>query len=296
MCPGLGSPYEENGLMQKKQWKWLPTALLAVLLAACGKDEDTIKTCKGDKDCDKTEICHPHAGVCVQTCTSGDDCPQSAKTCDEIMAGEEQKICKCKTTELCNYGKKDSELVCNPIYEVCAPKDAKIGLEGPGEDIDEGCNPQNPQPDTCKYGLVCSDIDRQCDAAPTSLGCNDKFPKLGWNPSSPTGPIVYSVYSLGYGNRPSHCPSGYRNLQFKVEAYSVDEMLAPVDNVGFRLYRSPRDVESLVMGVSIYSNEWVKNGNNHATITINLCRPNSSSDNYVAGLAFDNGNTVCAIH
>jgi len=293
--------------MRKKQWKWLPAALFALALAACGDDDKKVISCKADKDCEGKEICHPNIGVCVKPCTSSGDCTSSAKKCEEISAGFEQKICKCSTTQLCNDSKKDGKLLCNDIYGVCLPDDLQVGLDAsPGDEIRESCNPANAQPDTCKYGLFCSELvclssddlceANQCGPTPTSRACNDKFPALDWDPLNPTGPVIYMVESLGYGNRPRHCPSGYRNLQFKVQAYSTGELLAPVDHISFKLYRSPTDLERLVIGDTIYPSEWVKDGNNHATITINLCRPNSSDDSYVAGLAFNNGNTVCVVH
>jgi len=289
--------------MLKKQWMWFPAALLALSLAACGNEDKKLTTCKVDKDCDSAEICHPHAGVCVRTCASSGDCLNSAKECKEIFAGEEQKICKCQTTELCNDRKPDGDLVCNPIYNVCVSKDLKIGLEGPGQDVDDRCNPENPQPDVCKYGLFCSDEvcedkehckENQCAPTPTSVACNEKFQKLTWNPFSPTGPVIYTVEPLGYDRWPGYCGTDYRNLQFRVLAYSTDEMLPPGNDPPLRLYKSPNDSTVLrVGGEGLVSSGWVNDGDNHVTITINLCRLKSSTDYYVAGLAFDHGNPVC---
>ena len=286
--------------MRKKQWMWLPAGVLVLMLAACSKD-DEIKDCTADTDCGSSELCHPGVKICVKTCSENSDCPKSAATCGAVSTSAgEKKICQCSTTPLCNTDRKDNDLVCNEDYKVCMPKD-KTNVEPPTppDEIGSPCDSSKPQPDVCKYGLVCGS-DNKCAAAPSSSACSDRFPQLSWDPSNPTGPVIYSVESLGLGNRPNHCGTN-ANMQFRVKAYSTGSQLQKFNNTPLILYRpSGSSMEVFVTGApgktgdsSVYSSDgWVNDGNDHATILFNLCPP---TNNYVAGLAFNNGNTVCVV-
>jgi len=287
--------------MRKRQWMWMLPGLLALVLAACGTD-DEIKTCALDADCGSAELCHPNVKVCVKTCTSSGDCPDSAKTCDAISKTDDRKICRCVTTALCNNDRKEKDLVCNDAYKVCIPEDKNKDVEPPlpPDEVGAPCDSNKPQPDVCKHGLVCGS-DNKCAEPPSSSACSSRFEgKLNWDPSKPTGPIIYSVESLGGGNRPNHCQGG-GNMQFRVKAYSTGSQLQKFNNVPLMLYRpSGSPMEVFIGGApgktgdpSVYSTDgWVNNGDDQVTILINLCPP---SNNYVAGLAFNNGNTACVV-
>lgn len=99
-------------------------AAVAVFLACGGDGQTGGLTCTTDGDCLAGEICHPEAGVCVQTCESGADCPDSAKNCDTIVGtsvdgGTGQKICQCTTDQLCAGGAAGTGAVCMEAFDVC---------------------------------------------------------------------------------------------------------------------------------------------------------------------------------
>ena len=113
--------------MQLRKMTWVLAALSAVaVMAACGGTGGsgrTDLTCSQDADCQGAEICHPEAKVCVQTCTSSTDCPNSAKTCDAISSADSRTVCKCTTDALCATDERVSgtTLTCSTAYSVCAP-------------------------------------------------------------------------------------------------------------------------------------------------------------------------------
>jgi len=281
----------ENKPMRKKQWMWLSAALLALMLVGC-KDDNEVKTCKSDSDCDKEDLCHPAAGVCVKTCKSTGDCPNSSKKCAAISETDTREICKCSTDALCNDGKKDSNLVCNEAYKVCVPKDKDKDVIPPDE-VGTTCDSSKPQPDVCKHGLVCGS-DNKCKAAP-DVTC-DYFPAL---PSDPTGPIIYSARLLSnlhnddtttHGNG-RYCPSSRPwHMMVELKAYSKDsQLVSRTGSTPLTIYLSKTSTEKWTDNVR--PSEWVNDGPDHATVIINACYVNNGS--YTIGAMFDNGNAVC---
>ncbi len=97
----------------------LTSAALTFVFVACGDDVLPEAGCTTDADCDttKNEICHPQAQVCVQGCTTSNDCPNSAKTCEAISATDSTLICKCSTDALC--AAENAGFVCSDAFEVC---------------------------------------------------------------------------------------------------------------------------------------------------------------------------------
>lgn len=98
--------------------------------------EDRNLLCRTSTDCTITELCHPAAKACVQTCESNSDCPDSAKTCAAVSANDPRKVCQCSTNELCNQGRQNANLVCSLLDKVCAPKCAADGDCGSGRTCD----------------------------------------------------------------------------------------------------------------------------------------------------------------
>ncbi|MBE4750802.1 hypothetical protein G4177_21770 [Corallococcus sp. ZKHCc1 1396] len=88
----------------------------------CMPPEEPDLLCTTSADCLATELCHPTAKVCVQTCVSGADCPDSAKSCGELSPTDSRRVCKCSTDVLCNEGLSTFERVCSVADAVCTPK------------------------------------------------------------------------------------------------------------------------------------------------------------------------------
>jgi hypothetical protein len=276
--------------MRTKQWMCLSAGLLALMLVACSKDE--IKDCDADTDCDTAELCHPNVKVCVKKCTGSGDCPDSAKSCGKISTSDDRMICQCITDELCNDRKPDGDLVCHKTHKVCVPKSTETD-GSPAVTSGGTCDASKPQPDVCKYGLFCSS-DNKCTAPPSSSACSSKFPEnLGWDPSTPTGPIIYSVESKIVNK--IWCVAGTTTptLVVTVKAYSTDSLLKRGSSVPFMLYRPDGAKIDLAIGNQINNAGWVNDGDNHATVEFNLCGYNLP---YVGGIVFDKGNTACVIH
>lgn|GEM_PF-3034852 len=278
----------ENKLMLKKQWMWLFAALLALSLAGCKDDEEKAKACTGDSDCDssKSQICHPNVKVCVKKCESGSDCPESSRNCFAISATNTQKICQCSTDALCG-----DDLVCNEAYKVCVSKEKDKDI-GPADGIGASCDSTKPQPDICKYGLVCGS-DNKCAAALNASNCSNLFPESIRDPSEPKGPIIYSVEAGIVNELYCDAEKATQRLVLTVKAYSTDARLKKGSSVPFTLHRPNGSTENLFIGTNgqIRNSDWVDNGDNHATIKVNLC---SFSNPYRGGLVFEYGNTVCA--
>ena len=117
-------------MMKTKTSLWLAAALAAGFtmgFAGCG---DTMMmmptTCSSDSACAASEACHPILKKCVTACTSGTDCPDSAKTCATftgLASGNDAGVrafCQCGTDQLCERGTAGQ--VCQPATKICAAK------------------------------------------------------------------------------------------------------------------------------------------------------------------------------
>ncbi len=145
--------------MNSKQVRLLlASAAVAVVAMGCPSGNESADVCTADTDCGSGSICHPVEKVCVQTCESAADCPDSAKNCEGLNqstgtdggtqtsdAGVGQKICKCATSVLCNgLTNPGGSLVCNDETRVCVTKC--------GSDAD------------CGSGRTCDTASGQCKA------------------------------------------------------------------------------------------------------------------------------------
>jgi hypothetical protein len=218
--------------MQLRNVKLMLAALGAMSMVLTGCPEDTKNlTCTDDTQCLESEICHPDAKVCVQTCTSSADCPDTAKTCAALSATNSQQICKCSTDALCNLGREEQDLACAPDSKVCAPKctadvdcaegqmcDTTAGVCKPSGSTGQTCNPAN-QPDTCSYGQVCSSATNKCEAAPQGT-CTQATGAPAWNQTGGTAPVIVSATAtaLSTTNTTTQCgdggPAGLVTIRF----------------------------------------------------------------------------------
>ena len=167
---------------------------MSMVLTGCpdGGREDL--ACTATTDCLEGEICHPTAGVCVQTCTAGTDCPESAKTCEAIGGGNTQMICKCTTDALCQ---RDERVADASTLKCLIPSGATNGVCAPAgtTPVQTSCNPAN-QPGTCNYGQICAGTGTaaKCEAAPA--GTCTAATAAGaptWNQSGGTAPVIVSA-------------------------------------------------------------------------------------------------------
>src|SRR5689334_7706494 len=95
---------------------------LGALIAQTGCGDDKLQRCTEDSFCKGGFVCHPLAKVCVQGCSSGSDCPTTAKTCESFEVGGSApgpRFCQCQTTELCG---NPSTTLCANEERICLPR------------------------------------------------------------------------------------------------------------------------------------------------------------------------------
>jgi Cys-rich repeat protein len=207
--------------MQLRNMKLMLVTLgaMSMVLTGCPEEMQTL-TCTADADCLESELCHPTAKVCVQTCTSSADCPDTAKSCAAMGAGSSQMICQCSTDALCNQGRETADLACDPTSKVCVPKCTADADCAAGQTCDttagickataQTCNPAN-QPGTCSYGQVCSATANKCEAAPQGTCAEATGTGVPtWNQSGGTAPVIVSATAqrLASTNATNECANG----------------------------------------------------------------------------------------
>jgi hypothetical protein len=192
---------------------------MSMVLTGCpdGGREDL--TCTDATQCLEGEICHPTAGVCVQTCTTGGDCPESAKTCAAISASDNRMICKCTTAELCQ---RDERVADASNLECAIPTGATNGVCVPKgtTPVEQTCNPAN-QPGTCNYGQICSSTTNKCEAAPQGT-CTQATGAPAWNQSGGTAPVIVSATAefLSSTNASTECGQGVSAALITINYYA----------------------------------------------------------------------------
>ncbi|WNG35831.1 hypothetical protein F0U61_20745 [Archangium violaceum] len=264
---------------------------MSMVLAGCPDGGRESLTCTTDADCDASELCLAGANVCVQTCTTSDDCPDSAKKC-EAVSGETQMICKCSTTALCQQDERVSDastLECSGQYSVCVPS----GTTGPTPTT---CSGEGQS--TCAYGQFCSS--GSCTAVPAPT-CANFDPSQGgraptFNAATSTGPIIYDVTQVSF-SQDSFCAAtaGSTGLTAKarVKAY-IKTGTFPAEKSGLpglfyvRVNGTQLDGTTLIRP-SEYS---TADGGKRAEFIMNFC-PGESATTLSIGLYFTGGNEVC---
>ena len=152
----------------------LSASAVAMAFIACGGDgTGTDISCVTDADCTEANtICHPGALVCVQTCTSGADCPDSAKTCGAVSSTDDRQICQCATDTLCAQGDLGTGAVCQEAWSVCTnactgDTDCPTGFEcdtATGQCTSGTASCQNNS--ECGAGKICDTQSNTCVDAP----------------------------------------------------------------------------------------------------------------------------------
>jgi hypothetical protein len=299
--------------MQLRKMMLVLTALGAMsgLMAGCGDDGgDGPTTCVSNDECAAdTEICHPTAGVCVQTCNSGADCPDTAKTCAPLGGSgpsANTNICQCSTDVLCNGGAdaETSDLVCSNLDNVCVTKCASDADCGTGRVCNEGsgqCEEDNTTGgtctgegrSTCTYGQVCTN--NTCSALPAPACENyQNFPNK--SVLGTTGPILFKAETVGAATDTNFCPAGQpKRVRIRLSAYSNTPFPQTKDELNGLFY--VRVAGTQLSGPSIISSSagnYTVTGTNRdrADIIINLC-VESTSTTTSTGFYFTNGNFLC---
>lgn len=294
--------------MQLRKMMLVLTALGAMsgLMAGCGDDTTSPGACSSNDECGESEICHPTAQVCVQTCNSGSDCPSTAKTCAPLgVAGPNAttNICQCSTDVLCNGG-TDSEstgLVCSHLDNVCVTA-CTSNAECTGDrtcNVTTGqCEEGDTQPtscsgegrSTCAHGQICSSGTCSAPPAPTCQNYKE-FPNKA--DLGTTGPIIYKVETVGAATDTFCDPSVPKRLRVRVSAYSSTPFPGRSQDLSDFFYVVTTGGRSNATVSSSSGNYTVSGANNdQAQIIVSLCVAASSTTNS-AGFYFKDGNFAC---
>lgn len=270
----------------------------------CKVKEAPSLTCTDSADCLASELCHPTAKVCVQTCVSSTDCPDSAKTCDVLSDTDSRKVCKCFTDALCNADPGTSELVCSIPDAVCTPKCTADEACGAGYVCDTAsghckvwggtdapCTGEGQS--TCYYGThYCAS--NTCTALPTPTCMNyTNFANKG--DLGTTGPILYDARRVSVTTDTASCgtttPTRFR---IALSVYSSVPLPSSKDELsGF--------VRVKTDGVPSAGRSYMLSGDytqsvenpNRAELVVNLCA-DPEATTLSTGFYFVDGNFLCA--
>lgn len=258
---------------------------MSMALTGCGGGRDL--TCSADTDCAEAEICHPQAGVCVQTCSTSADCPESAKTCDALSSTNTTKICRCSTNELCQRDTRvddASTLSCSTAYSVCVPS----GTTGPGP-TPTTCSGEGQS--TCSYGQFCSSGACTAVTAPTCQNY-ERFDERG--ELGTTGPIIFKATETAAVE--AYCSSSApKRVKVTISAYSSTPFPQSKDDLnGLFWVDVDGDKHSGAAVVAAGGSNYVVSGTNRerADIILSFCVAESSRT-LSLGVYFTGGNFFC---
>ncbi|AEI68335.1 hypothetical protein [Corallococcus macrosporus] len=298
--------------MQLRKMMLMLTALGAMsgLMAGCGDDSTSPGACSSNDECGESEICHPTAEICVQTCNSGSDCPSTAKTCAPLGGtgpDATTSICQCSTDVLCNGGtdSESTDLVCSDLDNVCVTacsSDADCTSGRTCDTTTGQCEEGDTEPEpttcsgegrsTCTYGLICTSSTCSEPPAPTCQNYTS-YPNRAADVGD-TGPIIYKIETISaVAGTAAWCP-GLKRLRLAVSAYTDSTSPFPETEPelgGFYYVTTGGDRHNA--SISNGANDYVitENGT-HADIIVNLCVP-SDSTTTLAGFHFVDGNFFC---
>ncbi|AKQ65113.1 hypothetical protein A176_002025 [Myxococcus hansupus] len=297
--------------MQLRKMMLVLTALGAMsgLMAGCDDPATSQGSCSSNDECGETEICHPTAQVCVQTCNSGSDCPDTAKTCAPLGgtgANANTRICQCSTDVLCNggTGSSSTDLVCSDLDNVCVTRctsnsectGTRTCNTGTGQCEEGDTEPEPGQScsgeglSTCGYGLICTNSVCSEPPAPTCQNYTN-FPNKADLGTS--GPIIYSTALINAATD-AFCPSSQpKRVRIRIKAYSNTPFPQTAAELSNFLYVQTDGGRSNA-SISSSSGNYTVTGTNrsNADIIVNLCVAANSTTNS-AGFYFTDGNFVC---
>ncbi|QRO00990.1 hypothetical protein JRI60_19115 [Archangium violaceum] len=296
--------------MQLRKMSLMLTVLGAVgmMLTGCGGDEQTL-TCSADTDCLESEICHPNAKVCVQTCTAGADCPDTAKTCEALdtSSASSPKICKCSTDALCNTGRETADLTCSSAYKVCVPSGTAGGCTtnadcASGQTCQAGvckapttgstCSGEGKS--TCNYGEYCSSSTCAAVPAPT---CDNYQNFTDRTKLGTTGPITFKAVTTSATTDTTWCAGAGtpKRVKVTISAYSNTPFPQDKDQLNglfwVQVNGSPKSATDII---SASAGNYTVTGTNRerADIVLNFCVA-ADSQTLSTGVYFTGGNFFC---
>jgi len=306
--------------MQFRKMMLVLTALGAMsgFMVGCGDDDKGSDTCTTNADCAGTEICHPTSNVCVATCSSASDCPDTAKTCAPLGgsgADAAKNICKCSTDVLCNggTGSKSTDLVCSNLDRVCVTKCSSNANCGTGRTCNTGSGQceqggggggtggtcTGTGQSTCAYGDYCNNA--TCADAPLAPTTCSNFPasnRPSWDAASSTGPVIYQVSRITYQAGSSYCAASAPDAFIvSVRAYRTDaDWPATRGNLSgfFYVTTETRSFDVVGQGLLVPNTGYNRSTTNprDAEFQVYLCRP-ANSQQIQVGFYFTGGNPVC---
>ncbi|MFY0565959.1 hypothetical protein ACN28E_19230 [Archangium lansingense] len=296
--------------MQLRKMTLMLAALgtMSLVLTGCPDGGRESLTCTETAECDTSEVCHPTAKVCVQTCTIGADCPESTRRCEEIGGGNNQKVCKCDATANCAADERvNAELVCNTTsgVNVCVTKcaadtdcatgqtcDVATGFCKAGSTTGQTCSGEGQT--TCSYGEFCSSS--KCAAVPAPT-CENYQNFTQRSELGTTGPIIFKSVTTSAAVDTTWCGTGTNRKRVKVtvSAYSSTAFPQTKDELNGLFY--VQVAGSKVDGsdtISSSAGNYTVTGTNRerADFIMNFCVAEASTT-LSLGTYFTGGNFFC---
>ena len=298
--------------MQLRKMTLMFAALsVASLMMACDGGGRTTLACSATTDCLANELCHPQAGVCVQTCTASTDCPESAKDCSALSTTDSTKVCKCSTSELCQRDTRveGATLTCLSGYSVCSDQSAPAKCTSNAQcSAGQTCNASTGACETapaegaacsgeglttCAYGQYCSSS--KCSALPAPTCDNyQAFPKKG--DLGTTGSIIFKASVVSTATDTTFCRgTNNQRVKINVSAYSSTPFPQTKDELNGLFYVQ-------VAGTTLDGSDTISSSSGNYTVTgtnrdradfiMNFCVAPSSTT-LSLGVYFTGGNFFC---
>ncbi|MCY1031442.1 hypothetical protein OV207_08240 [Corallococcus sp. BB11-1] len=277
---------------------------MSLALTACGDDATTTESCTSDTDC-ASGFCNTAAGVCMDTCESGSDCPDAEKNCAPLQGSTNTaKVCQCATSELCNSQNGTTGQVCGTVSKRCEEPGSNTGCT---KDTDcatgETCNTStgvcSPAPATCNgegkatcaYGSACYSGTCSPPPAPTCVNY-EKFSNKA--ALGTTGPIIFKVGTGAVTTDTTFCGSSTtKRVKINISAYSSTPFPATAAELNGFFYVLV-DGQPTSVSISSSSGNYTVTGTNRdrADIVANLCVL-PASNTASLGYYFTGGNFFC---
>jgi hypothetical protein len=274
------------------------------MMAGCPEDTATSTTCSTTADCvADSEICHPTAKVCVQTCTEGSDCPDSSPTCAALSDTDTTLVCQCTTDSGCNTDRETADLLCDPESAVCVQRctsDATCSTgstcnltTGVCESGGVGTTCAGEGLSTCDYGNICTASTCQAPAAPacenyTNLSA-DRKATLGT-----TGPIIFATSLVSAQADTAFCPGSTANkrVRVKLSVYNDEDFPSSASGLNGFFYVLVNG-NAITPVVSTRADSYVRSENNRRLDTVvEFCEGNTATRTQT-GFYFTGGNFAC---
>lgn len=276
---------------------------MSLALTACGDDATTTESCSSDTDC-ASSFCNTAAGVCMETCESGSDCPNAEKNCAPLAGSTNTaKVCQCSTSELCNSQNGTTGQVCGTVSKRCEEPGTNTGCTKNSDcATGETCNTSTGQCEggtttcsgegraTCSYGSACYSSTCQAPPAPTCENYNNFGNKSALGT---TGPIIFKAATTSAAIDSFCDASAPKRVKITISAYSSTPFPQTAAELNGFLYVLVNGTTRTPV-VSTSSGNYVVSGTNRerADIVANICVA-SSSNTTSLGYYFTGGNFFC---